>query len=161
VAYHNAESDLALEWLSLARQADDTLPQVQYTEALIARQTGDYGRALEIFTQLETLESWEYSSEFLDQRFEHFLPLDIARTHMQQGNYETAIEGYTGIIETTGGWPRIYIERAEAYLALDDTEAARADFIAARELADDPDLKDTIMERILELGEAAPEDDNQ
>ena len=45
------------------------------------------------------------------------LALESARRYMDEGNYEKAIESYSGLISEEPGNPDYYIGRAEAYLA--------------------------------------------
>jgi predicted Zn-dependent protease len=67
--------------------------------------------------------------------------LESARILVDAGRDEDAIEYYTLVIEDLQYYPFLYEERADTYLRLDDTAAARADLQEAFNLETDPDQK--------------------
>ncbi len=150
VAYAAGQNGTAQEWVERALETTPDLPQGIYLNALLLARAGEYPAALERLLSLEELESWQYDDPFLNDHFGHVLNVDIARVYRAMGDSDQALAYYQHVPYRLV----FYVERAEFYIELGETEAARSDLMEARNMTDDPVLQDEIRQRIIELGPA-------
>lgn len=148
VAYKAGELETASAWLTEAAAIEANAPKVVYTEGLVATAMGEYDRALGLLLSLEEVEIWQYTYPFLVDYHGHNLALDLARVYALMGNEAEARRYY----ETIPYEATMYLERANFYRSVGDTEAARADLLQAEQLTDDEALRAEIRQQIVELG---------
>ena len=153
VAYNAEEYEQALQWANTALALDGNNHAAAYLLALLTWHFEDnLEAALQQFEALQNVE--DLYSFYLNFDYEFDYRLDQARILMDAGQAEAALPWYDAVLEEWGSTAWLYEERADAYLEIGDTEAAREDLQRAMENTEDADYRQELLQRIVELGPA-------
>ncbi|PJF34431.1 MAG: hypothetical protein CUN49_15705, partial [Candidatus Thermofonsia Clade 1 bacterium] len=125
VAWAVKRPDLAARWSAVSESLEPNNGLAAYVQALLARDSGDYKRALEKLEVVRAVpEPWRYASPFLNPRFDRQLDADTGRVLALLGDVDGAIAAFERAKAATDGWAAPYVEQAALYFARGESPKA-------------------------------------
>jgi serine/threonine protein kinase/tetratricopeptide (TPR) repeat protein len=151
IAYRAGENEQAREWASTAQALSGEAYPATYVQALIMGNVdGDVDEAIALLVSLADVSLY---SRFITWEFEEDINLAAARMLANADRYEEALVYYGYVVDNTyDAW--VHEERADAYLAIGNVDAAREDLQFAVNIVDDADYRRELLGRLTELGPA-------
>lgn len=126
VAWVTNQPALAAEWSAAAQKVEPNNALAAYTQALLARDAGNYAEALEKLAIVRAEpEAWKYEAPFFNPYFDHQLDADEGRVLALLGRADEAIAAYERAKEATYLWGTPYVEQAALYFGRGEREKAQ------------------------------------
>ncbi len=126
VAWVTEQPMLAAEWSAAAQSIEPNNALAAYTQALLARDSGNYTEALEKLAAVRAEpEAWKYEAPFFNPHFDHQLDADEGRVLALLGRVDEAIAAFERAKEATHLWGTPYVEQAALYYARGDLAKAQ------------------------------------
>lgn len=126
VAWVTEQPTLAAEWSAAAQKVEPNNALAAYTQALLARDSGNYAEALDKLAIVRAEpEAWKYEAPFFNPYFDHQLDADEGRVLALLGKADEAIAAFERAKEATYLWATPYVEQAALYFARGEREKAQ------------------------------------
>ncbi len=126
VAWITDQPALAAEWSAAAQKVEPNNALAAYTQALLARDAGNYAEALNKLAIVRAEpEAWKYEAPFFNPHFDHQLDADEGRVLALLGRADEAIAAFERAKEATYLWGTPYVEQAALYFARGEREKAQ------------------------------------
>ncbi|MCA9913039.1 MAG: tetratricopeptide repeat protein, partial [Anaerolineae bacterium] len=162
IAWKAGDTAQAREWANRARALTSEAYAASWVLAwIIAEEDGDIATALTMMEEIEPAVDDEFYPRYMNPLYGYALPLDRARLLVLDGRLEEALDVYNLALENEPYEAQWYAERGDVLNELGDTEAARADYRRAADIAletGDNAFADEMLQRITDLGPAADSD---
>lgn len=156
IAYSAKNYDLAEEWANTALAFSSEAYAARWILGNIAfYRDGNVDLAFEHLETAFNEGGNENDTRYLNFAYGNDLNLERARVLNNAERYEDAIDYYNEILAYYDYTDWLYEERANAHLALGDSESARQDLQTAFDIAENPDYRAYLRDRIVELGPAS------
>ncbi len=137
VAWVTNQPALAAEWSAAAQKVEPNNALAAYTQALLARDAGNYAEALEKLAIVRAEpDAWKYEAPFFNPYFDHQLDADEGRVLALLGRADEAIAAYERAKEATYEWASPYVEQAALYYARGDLAKAQENIRTALSFPD-------------------------
>ncbi|MBZ0315823.1 MAG: protein kinase [Anaerolineae bacterium] len=154
IAWLDEDPDLARSFLNRVNVGYREEPKVILMNGLLLQLDGQYEESNALLESLLEVEVWQYDYPFFNPEFNHSLDLEIARNYIELEQPDAAIAAYRRAIERYYGWLTPRLELADVLIATGDNEGARAELLIALDLAEEEEIRESIRQKIVELGPA-------
>lgn len=154
IAWLDEDPDLARSFLNRVNVSYREEPKVMLMNALLLQLDEQYEQSNALLESLLEVEVWQYDYPFFNPDFDHSLDLEIARNYVALEEPDAAIAAYRRVLERYYGWLTPRLELADVLIETGEKEAARAELLIALDLAEEEEMRETIRQKIVELGPA-------
>lgn len=154
IAWWDEDPDLARSFLNRVNEGYREEPKVILMNGLLLQLEGQYEESNALLESLLEVEVWRYDYPFFNPEFDHSLDLEIARNYVALEQSGEAIAAYRRTLERYYGWLTPRLELADVLIDMGDFEGARSELLIALDLAEEEEIRESIRQKIVELGPA-------